>query len=884
MKCCIKELKFKNTGMQIIYRKILLLITLFVLSLRLYATHNRAGEITYEQIGEYKYKITLITYTYTKAPADRPELDIYFGDGTFETVARIEELYLPDDYKRNTYVIEHTYPGPGTFVISMEDPNRNEGVRNIPGSVNIRFALKTILQINPTLGENSTPVMLNPPIDKAAKGLVFIHNPNAFDPDGDSLSFKLAVCLGDGSKPIENYRLPEASVDITVDPITGDLIWNTPVYLGIYNIAMEIEEWRNGVKIGSIIRDMQIEVVETDNKPPKIDPVGPFCVEADSLLQFTVTARDTAIEQITLTSTGGVYQLENSPAVFEEGATAYGIVQGDFNWQTLCEHVRKQPYMVIFKATDDNPDQILFDYQNVPIEVVGPAPENVQLEPTNSAIFVKWDPSRCSQVVGYKIYRKNTKENFVPGDCELGVPDYLGYEHIATIVGHANAEYIDNDNGNGLTHGYLYCYMIVAFYADGAESYASTEVCTELTSGVPIILETSVVTTSKTDGIISLNWLKPFDFDPVANPGPYRYNIYRSDDLWGTGFTDPVYVYGIDNTSYVDTKYNSLEKPRIYKMGLYNYDAVNDTWNIIGVPEKAASPFLILHPRDNEIELEIGENVPWENYRYVIYKQNPISLDFDSIATTDTPNFIDRGLDNGKTYCYKVKTIGKYGLDTIPSPLINYSQEACAVPIDTVPSCAPELTLVNNCDSLRNELVWTNPNNYCADDVIAYNIYYAKSTDMEMELLTTVDNAKDTTYFHYPQDVLAGCYVVTAVDSFQNESAPVNKVCADNCEYYELPNTFSPNGDGINDLFKPISVIFVEKVEMKIYNRWGALVFKTDDPNINWDGTDKTTKQKLQSGVYYYVCDVWEYRLNGLQVRNISGFIQLFAEQASGSD
>lgn len=173
--------------MQKIFKKTLLIIVLLGFVLPIYATHNRAGEITYVQIGEYTYRITLITYTYTKAPADRPELDIYFGDGTFETVKRINELYLPDDYKRNTYVVEHTYPGPGTFVISMEDPNRNEGVRNIPGSVNIRFALKTILQINPNLGENSTPVMLNPPIDKAAKGLVFIHNPNAFDPDRKSV-------------------------------------------------------------------------------------------------------------------------------------------------------------------------------------------------------------------------------------------------------------------------------------------------------------------------------------------------------------------------------------------------------------------------------------------------------------------------------------------------------------------------------------------------------------------------------------------------------------------------------------------------------------------------------------------------------------------------
>lgn len=863
-----------------IYRKITLFVLLIFLFQPLYATHNRAGEITYKQIGQYKYEITLITYTYTKAPADRPEIDLYFGDGTSATVSRIEPVYLPDDYKKNTYIVEHTYPGPGTFIITFEDRNRNEGVRNIPNSVNIMFALKTILQINPNLGENNTPVMLNPPHDKAAKGLVFIHNPNAFDPDGDSLSYKLAICLGNDAQPIENYKYPEASVSISVDSISGDLIWDSPVYLGIYNIAIEIEEWRSGVKIGSIIRDMQIEVVETDNKPPKIDPVGPFCIEADSLLQFTVTARDTATEQITLTSTGGVYNLENSPATFEQGNKGMGIVEADFSWQTICEHVRKQPYMVIFKATDDNPDQVLVDYQNVSVEVVGPSPKNVQLVSTNNTIYVKWDPSVCSEVIGYKIYRKNTKESFIPGECELGVPAYLGFEHIGTVDGHDNAEYLDNNNEEGLTHGYLYCYMIVAFYADGAESYASYEVCSELTSGVPIILKTSVTTTSETNGAIHLEWMQPMDFDSVSNPGPYRYTIFPSNDLWGTEFTDPYYVYGIDNTSFIDTMYNTLELPRIYKMGLYNYDATIDSWNIIGVPEKASTVFLTLHPRDNEIELEIEENVPWENYAYVIYKQNPVSLEFDSIATSTSSNFIDRGLDNGKTYCYKVKSIGEYGLDTIPSPLLNYSQEACAIPVDTIPSCSPELTVINNCDSLRNELEWTNPNNFCANDVVKYNIYYARSLEQDMELLTTINNAEDTTYIHYPNSSLAACYLVTAVDSFQNESAPTNKACADNCDYYLLPNTFSPNEDGVNDLFKPISYQLIDKIEIKIYSRWGNLVYKTENPEINWDGRDMISNKKVPTGVYYYVCDIWEYRLTGIEVRNISGFINVFAEEA----
>ncbi len=847
----------------------------------LFATHNRAGEITYVQKGPYTFEITLITYTYTKAPADRPQLDIYFGDGTLATVDRNQEIYLPDDYKKNRYQITHTYPGAGTFIIMMQDPNRNEGVLNIPNSVNIKFAVKTTLQINPVLGSNSTPVMLNPPIDKAAKNQIFVHNPNAYDPDGDSLSYKLSVCLGDNGQPIANYTLPPAKNSLRVDPISGDLIWDYPETLGIFNVAMEISEWRRGIKIGAIIRDMQIEVIETDNKPPIIGPLKDYCVEPDSLVRFTVTASDVATEKVTLSSTGGVYQLSQNPAYFKD-STGLGTVHSDFTWTPNCSHVRKQPYLVIFKATDNNPDQALVSYENVNIHVVGPAPENVVAVATNNSIFLKWDPSRCSEVVGYKIYRKNRRAYFTHAQCEVGVPEYTGYQYIGSVIGLNNSEYIDTDNGQGLTQGFEYCYMIVAYYPDAAESYASYEVCAEISRGVPFILKTSVSTTDQLHGAIHLQWMEPLDFDSVANPGPYRYQFYRSDDLFGTAFKDPFYVNGLHNLNYVDSNYNTLEKPRIYKMDLYNYNSSLGTWDVIGYSGKAATPFLTLHPSDNQIELELGENIPWENYQYVIYRKTLPDIVFDSIATSSVNKYIDHGLTNGLTYCYKIKCIGKYGLDTIPGPLVNYSQEASAIPIDTVAPCPPNLSLINNCDSARNELVWTNPNHSCANDVISYNIYYTPNHQTNYQLIKTIDNPNDTVFWHYPGKALAGCYLVTAVDSFQNESSKNAFVCADNCDYYKLPNSFTPDGNGINDIFKPFPYQMVEKIDIKIYSRYGGLVFETTNPDINWDGRNMTTSQIVASGVYYYVCDVWEYRLSGLEVRNLTGFIQVFSGGGSG--
>jgi gliding motility-associated-like protein len=64
-------------------------------------------------------------------------------------------------------------------------------------------------------------------------------------------------------------------------------------------------------------------------------------------------------------------------------------------------------------------------------------------------------------------------------------------------------------------------------------------------------------------------------------------------------------------------------------------------------------------------------------------------------------------------------------------------------------------------------------------------------------------------------------------------------------------NTFSPNGDGINDYFKPEIVGVVRVNYLKIYNRWGQLVFETTSINNYWDGNLNGKQQS--TGAYYWV-------------------------------
>ena len=123
----------------------------------------------------------------------------------------------------------------------------------------------------------------------------------------------------------------------------------------------------------------------------------------------------------------------------------------------------------------------------------------------------------------------------------------------------------------------------------------------------------------------------------------------------------------------------------------------------------------------------------------------------------------------------------------------------------------------------------------------------------------------------------AGKTTVTVYVSLQNEyvdSAKIGVTIYDSI--LEMPNAFTPNGDGINDMFTPFMPYSgVTKIEMEIYDRWGKRVFRTKDPDIQWDGTDETTHLPTPDGVYYYGCKLYVNTLAGEIYYLLNGSITL---------
>lgn len=898
----------------------ILVFVIFAIGKNAKATHYRAGEITYVISGNFQITATCTTYTTFNSPADQSYVVISWGDGAIDTIFRINGNgeNLGNNVQRNIFAGTHTYPGAPPpprkyYIIGVQDPNRIDGINNIDNgnSVNIPFYVEDTLHF-PTdaanIGANNSPILLYPPIDYANVNDTFYHNPLAYDPDGDSLVFTLKVPLQDKDVEVPLYEFPDqfclgngvANNTFTLNRDNGEIIWALPCQQGIFNIAILIREYRGGFLIGTMIRDMQIIVLNNPNNPPQLSAVRDTCIRAGDSLLVQVTATDPNVTQtVTISAAGAPFFVAQPRAQFD--SVQGNPASGTFKWRTDCIHIRKQPYTVLFRAADDymrpgpsGPELVpLVDLETWQIRVIPPPPQNLTATTTNTSVILNWDnPYLCSgssEFRGFSVWRKVGCDPFTPEYCETGLAG-RGYTKLTTqnILTYTYTDFT-------AVVGQQYSYRVVAHFSktgpnglfqfDFVESVPSNEVCIFMPISIPVMLKVDVQQTDAANGQIDVAWSKPLaggnNLDTIQFPPPYRFDLYRGN---GLNFNNPVLIHSTSNalsfsalndTTFTDNGINTQDSAWSYRVWFF---ANNDT---VGAAPFASSVYLNVAPSDQSLFLSWSFNVPWINDSFAIYRLNKVTLVYDSIAITTNRNYTDTGLENDSTYCYYVKSFGHYDLNVFPRPLLNKSQRDCGVPIDTVPPCPPFLSVRNDCEQFQNApwttgqfinyLTWNLPDSSCSDDVVGYKIYRSDS-EVALEYLDSIGSKADSSFNHVLADNLSGCYAVTAIDRIGNESPFSNVVCVDNCPYYVLPNTFTPNGDGSNEIFHPFKPYrFVPKIEMRIYNRWGEEVFKTEDPEIGWNGNDQRTGKPVSDGVYIYAGFYYEQRLGGLVKKPLSG-------------
>jgi len=639
---------------------------------------------------------------------------------------------------------------------------------------------------------------------------------------------------------------------------------------------------------------------------------------AGTTLVDTIFAVDPDSNFVRLTGEGALFEPplqggHSNPASFRVLGLQppNGREAGLFTWETECTDVRREPYQATFKAEDlPQPDTTrkLADIQTWRIFVVGPAPDTLIADPDliSNTVTLNWNEYLCQNAESMTVWRRRGSFDFEPDNCETGLPAYTGYQQIGA-VGINETTFFDDNNGQGLERGVTYCYRIFAKFPEpaGGESYASMEVCVFIPQIAPYIVEVSVNETSRTNGSIDVRWTQPIELDTVAYPDPITYRLVRSEGLSGnTNEFEIPQEFAETDTFFTDTGLDTERLPYNYKIYLYSQGSLVDTSSAASSVDLSTSPAL------ESVVLEWETDVPWSNassrFRmHYVYRENPeVPDDFilvDSVNVTQEGfRYVDDGSIPGfpvrekEEYCYKVLTVGTYDNPFLRDSLLNFSQISCAVVLDTTAPCPPVLALESTaCDSepllenqqsectatdtlYTNRLTWEpdlSPS--CDAEIVSYNVYYSPRENGELQLLAT--DVLSTFFVHNNLTSVAGCYAVTALDATGNESPFSNVTCVDNCPFYQLPNVFTPNGDGVNETFRPFKCTrFVTAVEFEIYNRWGKLIYSgNEDFFINWDGTDENGNQ-APSGVYYYLAKLKTIRLREAdEEQEVKGWVQL---------
>jgi gliding motility-associated-like protein len=101
-------------------------------------------------------------------------------------------------------------------------------------------------------------------------------------------------------------------------------------------------------------------------------------------------------------------------------------------------------------------------------------------------------------------------------------------------------------------------------------------------------------------------------------------------------------------------------------------------------------------------------------------------------------------------------------------------------------------------------------------------------------------------------------YVVRAYTPLGCESFDTINIQVYQAPEIYLPNAFTPNNDGLNDLYQGTLIGIKEFKYLKIFNRYGQEVFSTPDPMKGWDGTWKG--KKVNSGTYVVIARGIDYR------------------------
>lgn len=381
------------------------------------ASHLMGGQITGKQLNNLDYEIVLTLYRDSMGiQIGNPET-LYYFDNTNTQIASHQVYHDPGVLLGNgvdMYVFRDTmsFPSTGEFRVEYGNCCRNASILNIPNPATVGMALELIL----TVGTNSSPDFINHPIPLAQINQPYVYNPLPIDLDGDSLAWELVTPTNYSSpgntSPAAGYVHPFADVSgpFVMDSLTGEISF-TPNTIGNFIASAICYEYRNGVLIGHIRREMQIIVINANNSPAapafQANFGGPsnnaFTIPNGQMLQFDFDVTDSDGHGQSLTALGEPFLLANNPAVFN-ATNGMGSASLNVTWTPTLAQARSLPYLMNIRRTEH---MSMFNFSNdMTFRLfVDPTPTGIENAPLSQVAVY---PNPVSNVL-YASYLSNGK-------------------------------------------------------------------------------------------------------------------------------------------------------------------------------------------------------------------------------------------------------------------------------------------------------------------------------------------------------------------------------------------------------------------------------------------------------------------------------------------
>jgi hypothetical protein len=370
-----------------------LIIVLLGISIQVEATHAAGMDLTYEWVSGNTYKVTLKFYRDCSNGIGAPgsfslnyssnscgyssssNMSQVSSQNITPVCASITNPCGPTIVGIEEYIYETTITLPNNcsdWILSACECCRNNAISTINNPGGEQLCVEAQLD-NTNNYNNSSPIFTEYPTPYICVNQQFCYNNGAIDPDGDSLVYSLVTPLSSAWGGTVNYfggysASNPVTGSTTFDPITGDLcILATAIDVTV--LAMKVSEYRNGVLIGSVIRDIQVIVLNNcTTAPPVLTGLNgsPVDVTTAAVVDITVDHCTNGIDPITRTisatlgasnnkvmSWSGMNPPTFNPSTFTIANNGTNNPIGTFSWVPDYIDVLNSPFLFTVNVTDD---------------------------------------------------------------------------------------------------------------------------------------------------------------------------------------------------------------------------------------------------------------------------------------------------------------------------------------------------------------------------------------------------------------------------------------------------------------------------------------------------------------------------------------------------